>query len=380
MGRENTRIECLDGLRGLAALWVLTGHAMLLTGFRLPLISRPDLGVDLFILLSGFLMVFHYQLREVKEPWDAPSTWMHFWARRFFRIAPLYYIALAAALILGPPLFHGRTEIARLIHDQAQTPGRYMDHSALNLGMHLSFLFGLDPYFAFRTVLPDWSIGLEMQFYAAFPFLMLIIKRFGWMGGGITVVLIAAIAGHEANRVLSFPMPSFLLLKLHVFMAGMLIAAALRSGPAGAWQAGIVAVLLVMIPVGGWEPLHLMLRVAMVVGFFLLVHDRLFGGGGMGRALRTVASWLGAPFSHWLGELSYGVYLIHLFILIPATAWLIGRFGTEISPVIRFAAALLITMPVTYVLAAAMHFAVERPGQDLGRWAIRQGRALRGAG
>ncbi|MBH9538896.1 acyltransferase, partial [Novosphingopyxis sp. YJ-S2-01] len=57
------RVACLDGLRGLAALWVLFGHLVILTGFRLPVLSKPDLGVDLFILLSGFLMVFQYRLR-----------------------------------------------------------------------------------------------------------------------------------------------------------------------------------------------------------------------------------------------------------------------------------------------------------------------------
>src|SRR3546814_1095538 len=56
------RVECLDGLRGVAALWVLLGHMMILTGFRLPLMCKPDLGVDLFILPSGFLMVFQYPL------------------------------------------------------------------------------------------------------------------------------------------------------------------------------------------------------------------------------------------------------------------------------------------------------------------------------
>jgi len=81
------RIGSLDGLRGIAALWVLIGHAMLLTGWHLPLIGDPDLGVDLFIMLSGFLMVFHYQLRQEKEPWSEISTWSNFWTRRFFRIS-----------------------------------------------------------------------------------------------------------------------------------------------------------------------------------------------------------------------------------------------------------------------------------------------------
>ena len=96
------RVECLDGLRGVAALWVLLGHMMILTGFRLPLMSKPDLGVDLFILLSGFLMMFQYRLRAGREDWNAPGTWTAFWTRRFFRLAPLFYVTLAAAQIAGP--------------------------------------------------------------------------------------------------------------------------------------------------------------------------------------------------------------------------------------------------------------------------------------
>jgi len=68
---ESKRIGCLDGLRGLAALWVLLGHSLQLTGWHLPILSSPDLGVDLFIMLSGFLMVFHYRLRESANPWEA---------------------------------------------------------------------------------------------------------------------------------------------------------------------------------------------------------------------------------------------------------------------------------------------------------------------
>ncbi|RUW43706.1 acyltransferase, partial [Mesorhizobium sp. M1A.F.Ca.ET.072.01.1.1] len=100
-----SRVECLDGLRALAAMWVLVGHCLLLTGWRVPILGEPDLGVDLFIMLSGFLMVFHYQLRQDNEPWQRPETWLKFWTRRYFRIAPLFYVMLFLALALGPYLY-----------------------------------------------------------------------------------------------------------------------------------------------------------------------------------------------------------------------------------------------------------------------------------
>ena len=91
----------LDGLRGFAALWVLVSHAQILSGMRgIPVLSWGELAVDLFMLLSGFLMAHHYVLRQEKEPWDAKATFYTFWLRRFFRIAPLYYFLLFFALLL----------------------------------------------------------------------------------------------------------------------------------------------------------------------------------------------------------------------------------------------------------------------------------------
>lgn len=113
---------------------------MLLTGLRVPLLSSPDLAVDLFILLSGFLMAYHAE--RSRDDQGQPATWAKFWAKRFFRIAPVYYIALAAALVLGPVLYADRMEIAAVLPGQAQEPGRYLDHSVGNIVAHLSFVFG----------------------------------------------------------------------------------------------------------------------------------------------------------------------------------------------------------------------------------------------
>lgn len=128
-----TRIECLDGLRGTAALWVLVGHCMILTGYHAPILGAPDLGVDLFIMLSGFLMVFQYNLRQKKEDWEKPATWVSFWVRRFFRLSPLYFVMLFIALAAGKSIFADRMLIDTFLGSEPQQANRYTDASVLNL-------------------------------------------------------------------------------------------------------------------------------------------------------------------------------------------------------------------------------------------------------
>ena len=207
---RSSRIECLDGLRALAAIWVLVGHCLLLTGWRIPILGEPDLGVDLFIMLSGFLMVFHYQLRQDREPWQRPETWLKFWTRRYFRIAPLFYVMLFAALALGPYLYESRIVIDDFLSRSHQAPERYLDGSLKNIVAHLTFLFGLVPNLAYRTPLPDWSLGLEMQFYAVFPAVMLLVRRLDWIRSAILVAMLGCIIVFAMGRLsIHFPMPSF---------------------------------------------------------------------------------------------------------------------------------------------------------------------------
>ncbi len=363
---QGYRIACLDGLRGLAALWVLIGHAHILTGFRVPIIGDPDLGVDLFVMLSGFLMVFHYQLRRKKEPWEAPSTWSAFWIRRFFRIAPLYYVMLFAALALGPIIYDARSAIDAFNAVPPQPASRYIDDSVKNYLLHLSFLFGLSPTYGYRTALPDWSIGLEMQFYAALPFIMLIVGRLGWIKTMIGTVAAGIITVYVVTKIgYHFPMPTFLPLKMHVFAAGMLLAAALDLSNRRAFAYAALACLLVLIPVGGvMNPMHEAVRLSLVVVFFAFVHAHRLPMVISGMAER-ISKHLGNRFFHTMGELSFGAYLAHLLIMQPVVASLIRN--VEMSDPARWLVTLVITLPLTYAIAAIGYNLIEMQGQKIGR-------------
>lgn len=361
------RIGCLDGLRGLAACWVLVGHAMLLTGLHVPLFDQPDLGVDLFIVLSGFLMVFQYRQRSSIEDWASPATWTAFWLRRFFRIAPLFYILLAAALLSGPFVYEARATIDAFLQSNPQKATRYLDHSAANILYHLTFVFGLLPDYAFRTPLPDWSLGLEMQFYAAFPAFVLLARRLDWPVTAMIVGAVAVVVAVACQQLgVRFPMPSFLPLKMHIFLCGMLLAGCIGRSRRFVLISLGLALILAAVPIGpGKSAVHLAFRLLIIGGFFALVFAR-------SGPVKAVAGLLSSRPFHWLGELSYGIYLIHLLIMQPVAAQLIEQFGATLSAPARFGLTLLITAPLAYGLSYLTYRCIELPGQKIGKTVVRR--------
>jgi peptidoglycan/LPS O-acetylase OafA/YrhL len=286
-----SHLPYLDGIRGIAALWVLVAHTQILTGmWRVFLLSYGHLAVDLFILMSGLLMTHHYLLRRAKEPWEKPGTWAVFWVRRFFRIAPLYYVLLALALLLGPELGHFRELIAAQWPDTATAASRYHDQTTANVLTHVSFIFGLLPHYAYDTPLPDWSIGLEMEFYVAFPFLMLLMARVGPLkAAGVSVLGCLALKGIFPAYFAAFEMPSVLAEKLYLFLCGMLIAV-------GRWQGRLrqclLFSLLLCVPYLGWPDVESVMKLGLVVLVYYLLGDgslpsckALDTGLGMGKRL-----------------------------------------------------------------------------------------------
>lgn len=367
-------VPWLDGLRGFAALWVLVAHAQILVGApAVPVLSWGELAVDLFMLLSGFLMAHHYVLRREREPWMAKSTFVTFWLRRFFRIAPLYYLLLAAAMLLGPWIGEWRETIARVWPVTATSPARYDDQGWDNILMHVTFLFGMSPHYAFRTPLPDWSIGLEMAFYAAFPFLMLLVGRLGAIPAGLLAIaasglLLLAIPAYAE----AFAMPSFLPLKLYLFVIGIWMATSRLQGD---MRPGLLAALLVAggVVVLERSPLDIA-RVILLLGMFYLMNNGTLPGSRVfERILKRIREALSNRVSVFLGDTSYGVYLLHLLVLIPVAGMLtrIPQYLGLPGPA-RLALCLLLIMPPVYLVVAVLFRVIEKPGIEMGKRVLRR--------
>ncbi len=212
----NHDIGFINGLRAIAAFWVLAAHCMIWGGwYGIPLPS-PKLAVDMFMMISGYLMTANALARADSEPLSKPKFQFAFWVRRYFRLAPVYYLQLAVVIIISDQFLSGYQVLRDLDvsrwNGDIYNPAR-INYDLKNIAMHVSFIFGLFPDYSFSTFLPDWSLSLEMQFYAAFPFIFLLASRYPVLTS-ISLPLVFLVVVKLAGLNGLYPEPSILLLKI----------------------------------------------------------------------------------------------------------------------------------------------------------------------
>lgn len=358
-------IGFLDGLRGLFATWVFAYHTAMFTGWFNTPIPPGGLAVDAFMLLSGLLMTHLFLIREDRQPLASSTTILEFYARRFFRIAPLYFVLLMVAMTFVTQYAGWLDEIwratpppwaANLHNDPSDRT-----NSLASLLAHVTFVFGLIPRFAANNVLPDWSLSLEMQFYAVFPFLLLATRRIGWTPVVIGAIIVQVVTNKMIGLYLTptafglWPQPSMLGFKIAVFLVGALIAVFAH----GRRDSEIVALLILAT----WACGGLVLKLIVATIIALAAAPKEYG-----HVRRVTTRILSLPICRWLGDVSYGVYLLHMMLLTPMCAMLnrVPAFLAQPAPM-RFAFAFAIASTLLFPLAYALHLFIEKPGIEAGR-------------
>ncbi|MEI9997914.1 MAG: hypothetical protein WDO13_01465 [Verrucomicrobiota bacterium] len=237
----------------------------------------------------------------------------------------------------------------------------------MNLLLHATYLFGLIPEYAYRTPLPDWSLSLEMQFYAVFPFIVVLARRIGWLPASVTVFCIGTVLALATSAAgLHYPVPTFLPLKLHLFLAGMLVAQDPRGDRRRLTMQFALAVLLAALPFGPVGTFSTgRFAELLVVGIFGLVHWQSIGIVGWASRL------LGSRPMYWLAssptELIWST-CSSCTRLLPGRFDISGRAcgrrrGSRSSSCSR--------RGISYALAFVGYTFIERPGQALGRNLLR---------
>jgi peptidoglycan/LPS O-acetylase OafA/YrhL len=170
------RLPFLDGLRACAALWVVFGHCHLFTlgwnrsgslwGRPLDLLLYSHLGVDVFLVLSGFCLA----LPVIRNGNHLPLGNLEYFKARAWRILPPYYAALLLILLVNffvPLAAWGRHAVGLTTEIPWQV-------------LAANFLLLQDLFWQFNTVNgPFWSIATEWHLYFVFPLLVLLLRRYG---------------------------------------------------------------------------------------------------------------------------------------------------------------------------------------------------------
>lgn len=348
----------LDGIRGIAALLVVFHHCAQFIAPSSPALGLIQscldfgwIGVDLFFVLSGFLIT-----GILLDTRAAPNYFSSFYGRRVLRIFPLYYFALTAILFLA----------------LLAANGWLMQVLPVPADWKLYYLY-IDNWWPLRQDVyrPNiighfWTLAVEEQFYLAWPMLVFLISRRRLMGLTITLSLAALAIRIYLCWVSDPPSRSVVentFARMDSLLLGAFCACVIREP---AVLARIQAALLPIFGVGivgavainatsSWASLF-------TVGFSLLAVA--FSGLILHVAhVRSPASELqrilSAPILRAFGKYSYGIYVYHVPVVMFSAALLPG-LGLAGNAPFGFALTALI-VATSFMVARVSYELLESP-------------------
>lgn len=356
------RLAQLDGIRGLAALYVVLHHAWLtiwpveagLVGAGAPtgtaVLAYGHFAVGIFIVLSGFVLATPI----ARAGWRLPGGARGFFGRRARRILPPYYAALAFALILI---------WARI----GQETGAHWDISVPvdSTGVLASLLLVQNVLGQSQINHVFWSIAVETQIYLLFPLFVLVCLRRGVRTAIVLAAVIAAVllalvtlAPVAGPVVLSGLTPQFLLL----FALGAGAAAIVVGGQSPAtipWGrlalGGCILVAALCAMLGRDRVFDHLVALDLLVGATSAAALIALCREPDGRAARLFAA---RPVAG-LGRFAYSTYLVHAPVL--QLFWLSWIAPRRLDDAAQFTLLLAVGVPLALAVSYGFFLLFERP-------------------
>lgn len=332
----------IDGLRALAVVPVLLFHS------GLPLFHGGFVGVDIFFVISGFLIskIIWTELQEGR------FSILRFYERRARRILPALFVVIAACFLIGYKLM-----LATHYDGFAQSA------IAAILSVSNIFFWRQSGYFApdvnFAPLLHTWSLGVEEQFYLIFPLFLMLLRRAPInINRALWLLLVTAFA---AGAYLSFSRPfgAFYLLPARIWE--LLLGALLGMGTvpplsrrASEWvgSAGLVAVIGSVFLIDAHQPFPGFVALFPCLGAAALLYS--------GAQPTFVARLLSLRPLVFTGLISYSLYLWH---------WPIFSFARMLTATMDLEWKVVVAaLLLSFAMAALSWRFVERPFRDPRRW------------
>lgn len=345
----------IDGLRSFAVLPVVAYH------LKLPLITGGYIGVDIFFVISGFLIT-GILAREIER---GEFSIARFYERRIRRIFPAMFCMLGLSTIVGCLI---------LFPHELVSYGQSLIWNSLFLSNNY-FLFSSN-YFSpagdTKPLIHTWSLAVEEQFYIFFPPLLYALRQrmSGLSSAWVLVAIMAASFVMAVALLGAYPSAVFYLAPLRAWelLIGSLLALGIVPPLRGAMREGLSALgfLLVVVPVFFYTnatPFPGLAALPPCLGAALLIHS-----GGQGNTTRTARFLSLAPFV-WLGLISYSLYLWHW----PVIVFYRMAVSSDPGPVVK-----LLLLAVMIIMATASWWIVERPFRT--RWLLATRHAVFTAG
>ncbi len=348
------RLEYIDGLRALAALWVAIHHIVetSVPAFALSLpIVGPIVGtlffgqfpVMVFLMLSGFCLYYPCVKKNPTRPVFSTGYGAYLF-RRVTRIGPPYFAAGALCLVMAafPQLLVGKWSVTGPV-------------DARVIVSHVLFAHNLIPSHAVKIDYPMWSIGLEWQLYLLFPVMVWAFARSNWFTV-VAVSLVVTTITRAVYRHLPGPLGPIVrdgpFSYVVIFAAGMLAAALTVRGRSVApkWLLGCVVVVgMIAVRLGSGNG---------------LVHDLATSAAGFSVLLMAVDARsavvrvLSSPILVKVGLFSYSLYLVHAPVV--HLSWL-ALLRLRLSPDATCAILALAGLPLIILVSYGFHRLFERP-------------------
>lgn len=341
-------IPAFDGLRGIAIVAVLLYHCLprMQGTFLVKFVAWGWAGVSLFFVLSGFLIT-----GIILDSGSAPRFYSNFYARRFLRIWPVYWLLLFLHYFFFPLIFSG---YRWMLHDVTAAPWLFL----------LLFVQNLWQVTLPGAIGPTWSLAIEEQFYLFWtPIVRCIPPRWLLLAASAMLVASPMVRLFWGSRFT----PTNTLTHLDGLAIGSLVAIALRVLPWSpvVWK-GISRAALAIGAAG----------VALMLNHGSAYTDTLLavGFGGMllaallGQAAPRPSFYCRAlsfrPLS-FVGKISYGLYLTHILVFS-----LLGNYVDK--PLERFGIAgnltiVAIRLAASIGVAALLWVSFEKPILNLKR-------------